>query len=162
MNNDRLEQELRTYFRCEAEAATPPQDWWQSAVLRATAASQSGPRRGLAAWARNLLDILRINPEKPFWGVATMVVVLFMFVIVSYGAGVVIANFPGGSTGTPPTAIPPTVTGSVPPMTITNTTISLPQTSTSQWLIVIGLTFVSLCALTFSLLVWRWRRNRVI
>jgi len=109
MTIERLEHELRTYFRCEADSVTPPLDWWQRAVTRATSTSRL-PRRGLVAWARDLLDILRINPRKPFWGVATMVVVLLMLVVVSYGVGIVISNFPATG-GAPITTGPAPTTG---------------------------------------------------
>ena len=163
MSVDRLEQELKTFFRCEVEAATPPQDWWQAAVARATAGPPPGrPKTGLAAWARDLLDILHINPQRPFWGPATMLVVMIMFVVVSYGAGVVIQNFPGGMTGTPPvsTGVPPTVTGFPPPITITNTTMTIPQASANLNVIIFVLIFVFLSLTTFSLLLLKWRRNR--
>ena len=164
MNNDRLEQELRTYFRCEAEAAAPPQDWWQSAVSRATASVQpSNPKTGLAAWIRNLLDILRINPQRPFWGMATTVVVLLMLVVVSYGAGVVISNFPA-FVGAPPTVIPPGTTGIPPTATgggtvVTPTiTVAIPEAS-PPYLVIFFAVLILLVVITFSILILTRKSN---
>lgn len=149
----KLEQELRAYFRCEAGSAAPPLDWWQRAVTRATATPRLVPGRGLAAWARNIMDILRINPRKPFWGVATMLVVLLMFAVVSYGAGAFIANFPGGMAAPPPTTGVPSTT------TITNTTITMAEAPSNLGTVVSILVFVLLAGVAFVTLLVRWRRR---
>jgi len=180
MDNAKLEHELKTYFRCEAEAAAPAQDWWQSAVSSATNTGQEPPiskqKTGLAAWGRNLVEILHINPQKPVWGIATYLLLLVLFAGLSAGLTDIVSNFPasGGAqppitTGTlPPGTTGPSPTGTVPPgttqppITITNTTVTL--TTPASTMLSHGLLFILIFSLfvlmTFVVLTWRWRVER--
>ncbi|PPD57502.1 hypothetical protein [Dehalogenimonas etheniformans] len=176
----KLEQELRTYFRCEAEAAIPRDDWWQKAASKAVS-EQRKPKTGLKNWVGNLAEILRINPQRPAWGIVTYLLLLVVYVGLSAGLTDIVSNFPPGGSSAPPitsqppsTTIGPSPTGTLPPVTtqppitITNTTVTLTTPAESMnalYPLIFFLFFIFFVTTTLVILSWARRardRNEAI
>ena len=182
---ERLEQELKIYFRCEVEAAAPPQDWWQKAASIAVGQPQEEshkPKTGFRAWASNLVEILRINPRKPIWGVVTYLLLLVVYAGLSAGLTNIVSNFPPGgmsappiTTGLPSTTIPGTTIppGSTmppgttqppigPPVTITNTSVIITSASSSADLhsLIFILIFSLFIVATLLIQIRSWKGSR--
>jgi hypothetical protein len=174
---EKLEQELKLYFKCEAEAAMPSEIWWQKAALRAANQPQK-PKTGLKNWVGNLAEILRINPQRPAWGIVTYLLLLVVYVGLSAGLTDIASNFPPGGMSPPPiTTQPPITTGPAPtgtispttvppgttqpPITITNTvvTITTAQSASNMQVAIFILIFSFFVGTTFMILIWRRKKR---
>jgi len=167
---EKLEQELRTFFRCEAEAAAPPPDWWQGAVSAAVAHRQEANNRntkasparangGLKTWFTDILKILHINPQKPLLGIATYLVLMVAVVSLSAGLSIYISDFLTTG-GTPPTStgLPPATTGG--PGVTPTITVAIPQESFKP--VVPLLIVISIIAGVLSIVLFRLRKKRLL
>ncbi|XUW99891.1 MAG: hypothetical protein TUN42_08330 [Dehalogenimonas sp.] len=179
---EKLEQELKLYFRCEVEEASPSGDWWQKAASRAMNQTQEKPRpkTGFKAWVCNLAEIMRINPRKPVWGIVTYLLLLVVYAGLSAGLTDIVSNFPASGGSPPMTSQPPFTTGPAPtdtispttvppgttqpPITITNTTVTLTTPAESMSLLhplIFTLFLGFFVTMTFLVLVWRRKATQM-
>ena len=136
---ERLEQELKLYFRCEVESAAPTQDWWEKAVSSGIRIPQQRAKASRSGWIRNLPDILHINPKRPVWGLARYLVLLLLFGAISNAVYLVISFRGAGASGPAPMA----------ENSISFLEVAIPI-----------LVFILSCVLTLTLMTWKWERKR--
>ncbi|MEL7563034.1 hypothetical protein [Dehalogenimonas sp. 4OHTPN] len=150
----KLERELEVFFKSEVDSAVPPSDFWQAAVLKATAVSQRPEKKSrLAVWFSDLLEALHFDPRRPVLGIATYLVLLLVIAGLSAGVSIYVSGLGIGDA-------PPTITsGTVPPHVIPTVTVVIPQnTSNALFAALFGVLFALFAAAAF--VIWRLRRSR--
>jgi hypothetical protein len=100
VNEQRIEQELRDYFKAEAKKAEPSSEWWDNAIL------QLGRRVLVPSFRERLGSIL----VKPVWRAAIPVVTVLIVIGALLGTGVLPWLQGGEGPGPASTPTPPAIT----------------------------------------------------